>query len=288
MIPQWNGLPHDTLEWYALIVTTLFGAAVGSFLNVVIYRLPREESLILPRSRCPSCDAAIKPYDNIPILSYLFLGGKCRACRAPISARYPAVEALTAVVYLIVFLHDGLTTALPLDLVFVTAIVALIFIDAEHMILPDAITLKGIPLAFLARALVTNLDGIRFLSHGALAGWPLWAVSLVGAALGALAGGGSLWLTGWLWERWRGVQAMGLGDVKMMLMVGAFLGWRLTIVTIFFAVLSGSVIGIAVMLARGERDLQMRLPFGIFLGAGAILSLLFGSQVIEWYLTQFV
>lgn len=288
MIPQWNGLPHDTLEWYALIITTLCGAAIGSFLNVVIYRLPREESLILPRSRCPSCDAAIKPYDNIPILSYLFLGGKCRACRAPISARYPAVEASTAIIYLIVFLHDGLTPALPLDLIFVTVIVALIFIDAEHMILPDAITLKGIPLAFLARALVPNLDGINFLTHGTLAGWPVWGVSLVGAVLGALAGGGSLWLTGWLWERLRGVQAMGLGDVKMMLMVGAFLGWRLTIVTIFFAVLSGSVIGIAVMLARGERDLQMRLPFGIFLGAGAILSLLFGSQVIEWYLTQFV
>jgi leader peptidase (prepilin peptidase)/N-methyltransferase len=264
------------------------GAIIGSFLNVVIHRVPREESIVFPSSRCPSCGAGIKPYDNLPVLSWLVLGGRCRSCRTPISARYPAVELLTATLFGLTFwLRSGLTLALPFDLIFVAAIVALVFIDAEHMLLPNVITYPGFVFALLARAFVPNLYGVEFLTRGALEGWPEWAVSLAGAVLGAVVGGGSLWFVGWLWERLRGVEAMGLGDVKMMLMVGAYLGWPLTVLTIFFGVLTGSIVGVALMMRRGERDMQMLLPFGIFLGAGAIVSLLVGTRIAEWYASQF-
>jgi leader peptidase (prepilin peptidase)/N-methyltransferase len=272
----------------ALIFVTILGALIGSFLNVVIHRVPREESIVFPNSRCPHCGTAIRPYDNIPVVSYLWLRGRCRACHARIPVRYPAVELLTAILFALTFLHPGLTLALPFNLVFVAAILALIFIDAEHMMLPNVITYPGILFAFAARALVPNLYGIGALADGALAGWPLAAQSLVGALIGALVGGGSLWLVGWLWKRLRGVDAMGLGDVKMMFMVGAFLGWPLTVLAIFLGVLTGSIIGIALMLRRGERDMKMLLPFGIFLGLGAIISLLVGTQIVNWYLSQFM
>lgn len=272
----------------ALIFVSTLGAIIGSFLNVVIHRVPREESVVFPTSRCPSCGAAIRPYDNVPILSFLILRGRCRNCGASISARYPAIEALTALLFALVFLHDGLTLALPFDLLFVAALVALIFIDAEHMILPDVITLPGLVFALLVRAFVPNLDGLAFLSEGLLAGWPVWSISIAGALFGAAIGGGSLWLMGWLWERLRGVEAMGLGDVKMMFMVGAYLGWPLTVLTIFLGVVGGSFIGVGLMLWRRERDMQMLLPFGIFLGIGAILSLLAGQQIISWYVGHFI
>jgi leader peptidase (prepilin peptidase)/N-methyltransferase len=289
-------LPEATLGLplpLACAFIAALGAIIGSFLNVVIHRLPREESIVFPNSRCPSCETAIRPYDNIPVISYLILRGRCRACGAAISARYPAVEAFTALLYLAVFFLDGATPALPFDLLFVTALVALIFIDAEHMILPNAITYPGILFVLAARVLIPLLMGRPFFDDleaqmtGAPADWPMWAASLVGAAVGALAGGGSLWLMGWLWERLRGVEAMGLGDVKMMFMVGAYLGWRLTTVTIFLAVLTGSLVGIALMLRRGRKDMQMLLPFGIFLGAGAIISLLVGGYIVAWYAAQF-
>lgn len=272
---------------FVLGAVAALGAIIGSFLNVVIHRVPREESIAFPASHCPSCAAPIKPYDNVPVLSWLALGGRCRACRAPISPRYPAVEALTAALFALTFwLRSGLTLSLPFDLVFVAAVIALVFIDAEHMILPDVITLPGVLFALVARAVVPNLYGVGFVG-AEYPQMPPWAISLAGAVLGAIVGGGFLWLVGWLWERLRGVEAMGLGDVKMMLMVGAFLGWPLTVMTIFFGVLTGSVVGVALMLRRGERDMQMLLPFGIFLGLGALVSLLVGTPVAEWYAGQF-
>jgi leader peptidase (prepilin peptidase)/N-methyltransferase len=278
------GLPG----YFFLAFVVAFGAVIGSFLNVVIHRVPREESIVFPNSRCPSCATAIRPYDNVPVISWAVLRGRCRACRAPISARYPAVELLTAALFGLTFwLRSGLTLSLPFDLLFVAALVALVFIDAEHMILPDRITLPGFALALVARALVPNLYGVGFLADGALAGRPAWLVSLVGAVIGAALGGGFLWATGWLWERLRGVEAMGLGDVKMMLMVGAYLGWPLTLLTIFLGVLSGSLAGVGLMLRSGRRDTQMLLPFGIFLGVGALVALLFGTQIADWYAGQF-
>ncbi|HEX8843184.1 MAG TPA: prepilin peptidase [Pyrinomonadaceae bacterium] len=283
--------------WVTCLFVAILGAIIGSFLNVVIHRLPREESIVFPNSRCPSCGAAITAFDNIPLVSYLILRGRCRKCQASISWRYPAVELLTALIFAIVFLCDaylrgGLSLAILFDLIFVSALIALIFIDAEHMLLPNAITYPGIVFAVIARLVIPYavspyaFDDFPSLAS-ALQGWPVWAVSLAGAGLGALVGGGSLWLVGWLWERLRGVEAMGLGDVKMMFMVGAYLGWRLTILTIFLGVFSGSIIGIGLMLRRRERNMQTQLPFGIFLGIGSFFALLFGTRIIIWYVSKF-
>jgi len=268
------------------------GAIIGSFLNVVIHRLPREQSIVFPNSTCPKCRKPIRAYDNIPIVSYLILRGRCRHCGAHISSRYPAVEALTALLFAAVTWHDGVSFALAFDLAFAASMVALIFIDAEHMILPNAITYPGILFAIITRILVPYLagpahfDDLPQLLH-ALPTLPVWLVSIIGATIGALAGGGSLWLMGFMWEKLRGVEAMGFGDVKMMLMVGAFLGWRLTVLTILLGALIGSIAGIIVMYRRGGRNLQMMLPFGIFLGIGSLVSLLFGARIIAWYASQF-
>jgi leader peptidase (prepilin peptidase)/N-methyltransferase len=275
------------------VVAGVFGAVIGSFLNVVIHRVPLEESIVFPNSRCASCGGAIAFYDNIPVLSWVMLRAKCRRCKERISIRYPAVELLTAALFVGVAWHTALSAALPFDLVFVSALVALLFIDAEHMILPNAITYPGIAFAVIARIAIPYLTGtphfddIPSLQHGALADMPIWVVSLAGALIGALIGGGSLWLMGWTWEKLRGIEAMGLGDVKMMFMVGAYLGWRLTILTIFVGVLTGSVIGIMLMARKGERNMQMLLPFGVFLGLGAVAALLFGAPLVEWYAGQF-
>jgi leader peptidase (prepilin peptidase)/N-methyltransferase len=275
------------------IIVGVFGAIIGSFLNVVIHRLPREESVVFPNSACPNCATAIAWYDNLPVLSYLILRGRCRSCGAGFSIRYLAVEVLTALLYIAVTWHDGLTAMLPFDLVFVSAVVALIFIDAEHMILPNAITYPGIVFALLARLAIplisttAHFDDVGPLTHGLLHGVPLWTASLLGAAIGGLIGGGSLWLMGWTWEKLRGIEAMGLGDVKMMFMVGAYLGWRLTILTIFMGVLSGSIIGVALMMRQGKKDMQMLLPFGVFLGVGTLAALLVGTGIVEWYASQY-
>src|SRR5712692_7128798 len=259
----------------ACAVMAVFGAIIGSFLNVVIHRVPREQSIVFPKSTCPSCRARIRAYDNIPILSFLILRGRCRKCGARISARYPAVEALVALLFAAVTWQDGLSFALAFDLAFTAAMVALIFIDADHMILPNAITYPGILFALITRVAVpylagpSHFDDLPQILSLLPPQYPLWLVSLIGAAIGALAGGGSLWLMGFLWEKLRGVEAMGFGDVKMMFMVGAFLGWRLTILTVLLGAVTGSLAGIAVMLKRG-RNLQMMLPFGIFLGIGSI------------------
>jgi leader peptidase (prepilin peptidase) / N-methyltransferase len=276
----------------ACTFTGIFGAMIGSFLNVVIYRVPREQSIVLPNSACPSCRTPLRAYDNIPILSFLVLRGRCRTCGNSISLRYPIVEALTAILFVLVTIHDGVSFALPFDLAFVAALIALIFIDAEHMILPNVITYPGMVFAIIARLAIPYLAGPAHLDDlPGMIQWlpnlPIWSVSLIGAALGALIGGGSLWLMGFLWQKFRGVEAMGLGDVKMMFMVGGFLGWRLAILTIFVGVLSGSLIGIVVMMRRGDRNMQMMLPFGIFLGAGAIACLLIGQEIVEWYGSQF-
>jgi leader peptidase (prepilin peptidase)/N-methyltransferase len=278
---------------FGYIIAGVFGAIIGSFLNVVIHRVPLEESVVFPNSRCPSCGAVIAFYDNIPVLSWMLLRAKCRGCKQPISFRYPAVELLTAALFVAVAWHDGPTLALPFDLIFVSALLALIFIDAEHMILPNVITYPGIVFALVARVAnpyltgTLHFDDLPSLSQGAFAGMPIWVTSLAGAAIGALIGGGSLWLMGWTWEKLRGIEAMGLGDVKMMFMVGAYFGWRLTILTIFVGVFTGSIIGVVLMARQRERNMQMMLPFGIFLGLGAIASLLFGAQVVEWYAGQF-
>jgi leader peptidase (prepilin peptidase)/N-methyltransferase len=289
VLPDMLAVPRPII----FIIAGVFGAIIGSFLNVVIHRLPREESIVFPNSRCPSCGTAIAAYDNLPVLSYLILRGRCRSCQAGIVWRYPAVELLTGLLFVAVTWHDGLSLMLPFDLVFSSAILALIFIDAEHMILPNAITYPGIVFALVARVAIpffsatAHFDDFASLTQGMLHGLPGWSVSLIGAAIGGLIGGGSLWLMGWTWEKLRGIEAMGLGDVKMMFMVGAYLGWRLTVLTIFMGVLSGSIIGIGLMVQQGRKDMQMLLPFGVFLGIGTIASLLIGTGIVEWYASQY-
>jgi leader peptidase (prepilin peptidase)/N-methyltransferase len=272
----------------------LLGAIIGSFLNVVIHRLPLDESIVYPSSTCPKCQKPIQAYDNIPILSWLILGGKCRNCKLPISIRYPAVELLTGLLFLAVFWHSDLSLALVFYLAFVAMMVPLIFIDADHQYLPDVINYPGFVMAIIARIVLTICCGTVYFSDlnqwpfNLLAGYPLWLVSLFAAGLGALVGGGLLWLVGEIWKWLRNMEAMGLGDVKMMAFVGAFLGWRLTLLTIFLGAFSGAVIGMLYIAGQKDKDLQSKIPFGIFLGIGAIIALLFGDRIINWYIVNFI
>jgi leader peptidase (prepilin peptidase) / N-methyltransferase len=269
----------------------VIGACIGSFLNVVVYRVPNEKSLF-PSSKCPNCDTAIKPWHNLPILGWLMLGGKCASCKAKISWRYPAVELLTALLFCLVYWQIGLTVFLPIALAFTAAMIALVFIDAEHMILPNVITYPMFVIALIVRILLPAAFGYVFSDMtyqpiSSLQNWPVWAVSLAGALFGALVGGGSLWLVGAIWKALRGVEAMGLGDVKLLFGVGALLGWRLTLLTIFLGAFTGALAGIGVIVKQKDRDLQAQIPFGIFLGIGSIVAMLWGEPIIQWYLGRF-
>jgi leader peptidase (prepilin peptidase) / N-methyltransferase len=285
-----TGLP----EFVGYVFFFALGSIVGSFLNVVIHRVPNEQSIVFPNSACPQCQNPIKPYDNIPILSWLLLGGKCRNCKTAISPRYPAVELLTGLLFLLVFWQIGLSWFLPVALIFVATMVSLVFIDAEHMILPNVITYPLLVFALVVRLIFAFAFGnaffadLNFAPATYLAGYPVWTVSLFSAILGALVGGGSLWLVGEIWKRLRGVDAMGLGDVKMMFGVGALLGWRLTFLAIFLGAFTGAVAGIGVIAKQKDRDLQTQIPFGIFLGIGSVVAMLFGERLIAWYLGTFM
>src|SRR5438552_2517653 len=219
MILQATEIVFGVPRWIVIAFMAVLGAMIGSFLNVVIHRLPREQSIVLPKSACPACGAAIHFYDNIPVLSFLVLRGRCRSCRGPISARYPAVEALCALLFALVTWRDGLSFALPFDIAFAAAMLALVFIDSEHMILPNAITYPGILFALITRVAVPYLDGASHFDDlpyliSVFPGVAAWGVSLIGAAFGALAGRGSLWLMGFIWQILRGVDGVGLGAMK--------------------------------------------------------------------------
>lgn len=286
-----TGLPI----WAAYVFFFVLGSAIGSFLNVVIYRVPREQSIVFPNSKCPKCEKKIKAYDNIPILGWLALRGKCRNCKNPISARYPAVELLTGLLFTLTFWQIGFTAYLPIGLIFVTVMISLIFIDSEHMILPNVITYPLLLFALLIRISYPLIFGhavffsdLSFYPMTLLHSQPMWLVSLIGAVLGGLIGGGSLWLVGEIWKRFRGVDAMGLGDVKMMFGVGALLGWRLTLLTIFIGAFTGAIAGVAAIVVNKDKNFQAQIPFGIFLGIGSILALLFGETIVSWYIENFI
>lgn len=284
-------MPYDLLPppfWIG--VTAVFGLVIGSFLNVVIYRWPREESVVFPSSHCGSCGAAVKPYDNIPVVSYAVLGGRCRSCRSHISWRYPAVEALTAMLFVAAYLVDGPGLRLVFDCIFIALIIPLVFIDADVRLLPSVITHPGLVFALVARLFEPNLVGFSPEPLGAaralgLANDPLWFISLVNAAAGATLGGGMLFALGVAYLIVRRREGMGLGDVSMMCMVGAYLGWQLTLVTILIGSLVGSITG--VFLLRGRDASELKLPFGVFLGIGAVAALLAGRGLVEWYLGFF-
>jgi leader peptidase (prepilin peptidase)/N-methyltransferase len=241
----------------------LFGLAWGSFLNVVIHRLPLRQSLVHPRSRCPSCGKPVAAYDNVPLISYIVLGGRCRRCKAGISARYPLVEASVAAASLASFLRHGASLEYLAELVFVAAMLALVFIDYDHQILPNAITLPGTALAL------------------ALAG-PREGMTVWNSLLGAMLGAGLLFLISEAYFRVRKIEGLGFGDVKMMGSVGAYLGWKGVLLTLFLGSLSGTLTGIFVLAARGG-DMKTRLPFGTFLGLSAIAAVYLGPPLISWY-----
>jgi len=247
-----------------LVVLGVFGLMVGSFLNVCISRIPAGESVVTPRSRCPNCKTLIVWYDNIPVVSYLILGGKCRNCRTPISAIYPAVEIVTAIAFVLQGLVVGMDgPLLAARLVFTAMLIVLFGTDLHTMRLPNVITYPGIVLG-LALSL--------FLPPGIVA-------SVIGAAVGAAIP----WLIRWAWFRSTGVEAMGLGDVKMLAMIGAFLGWQQVWVTLFMASVAGAIVGV-VLLRGGGRLMSARLPFGTFLAVAAFAASLVGDALITWYL----
>ncbi|HYS54457.1 MAG TPA: prepilin peptidase [Thermoanaerobaculia bacterium] len=257
------------LSFYAFAL----GAIVGSFLNVVIHRYPREESIIFPGSHCPRCNAAIQWYDNVPILSFVILRGRCRACHAPIAIRYVLVELANALFYLAIFLRTGLTFVFPLAAAIVSMLIVLIFIDADIQILPDVIDLPGIVLGIVIGA---TQAGAR-VSNMTLSS------SLIDSVAGAVIGASVLLTIALAYRLLRKIEGMGLGDVKMMAMLGATVGWEPLFGLLVIASVAGAVVGLIVA-SRSSQGMQAALPFGVFLGFGALAIIFFGPTLWSWYL----
>jgi leader peptidase (prepilin peptidase)/N-methyltransferase len=246
------------------VFSFVLGTVIGSFLNVCIYRIPAGESIVSPASRCPSCGTSIRWYQNVPVVSYLLLRGRCAACGVGISPRYPLVEALTGLLFVQVFHYLGLQGATPVYWLFAAALVTITFIDLDHQIIPDVISLPGIAAGFLCSFAVP---------------WLSWTDSL----LGILAGGGSLYLVAVGYELLTRKEGMGGGDIKLLAMIGAFLGWKAVLPIIFFSSLMGSLVGVPLMLIK-KADSKLAIPFGPFLAAAALFYLFWGSALIRWYL----
>ena len=277
-------------EAFIYAFTFVLGLLVGSFLNVCISRLPKEEpaesSIVKPRSHCPKCKAPIAWYDNIPLLSYLLLGGKCRACKAGISAVYPAVELLTGLLFLACLSSFGISLAALKWVLFSCVLIVLVFTDIFDRILPDPVNYFGLGAGLLLSLFSEPADGTAGWLSGKIFAYPPPSpvLSFVDALLGGALGGGLLWLVGVVYLKWRGREGMGFGDVKMMAMVGVFLGPQRTFLTILAGSLMGSVIGLLFILIR-RKGSDYELPFGTFLGVAALLVVFFGSPVLDWYLS---
>jgi leader peptidase (prepilin peptidase) / N-methyltransferase len=271
------------------IFVFLFGLVIGSFLNVCILRIPEGKSIVHPASACPKCAAEIRPYDNIPVVSFLLLGGKCRQCKAPISPMYPVVELLTGVLFLGSYYAFDLTAEALKWAVFSALMIVLVFTDLRERILPDAVNYTGLGLGLALSFFTRPTDGTSlFIANRAFAFPPPAPVlSFADALFGAAVGSGLLWLVSEAYFRLRGREGMGLGDVKMMLMAGAFLGAKRTLLTIFAGSILGSILGIAFILAR-KKDTEYELPFGTFLGMAALLVVFFGTPFVNWYQSLFV
>ena len=274
--------------WHSEVVIAavvfLFGLVIGSFLNVCIRRIPRGESVALPASRCPACQAPIKPYDNVPVLSWLLLGARCRSCQARISALYPAVELLTGLLFLACYVVFGATPEAAKWAAFSALLIVLTITDVRERLLPDKVNFAGLGLGLALSLFTRPLDGTALWLANRMFDFPppRPVLSFTDALLGAAAGSGLLWLVAEGYFRLRGREGMGLGDVKMMAMAGAFLGIKRTLLTILAGSLLGSVIGLLVIALTGKgRDYE--LPFGTFLGAGALLVVFFGTPALDWY-----
>lgn len=249
--------------FFTLTLLFIFGACIGSFLNVCIYRIPVNLSIVHPGSSCPRCRRLIPFYDNIPILSYALLMGKCRRCKAPIAIRYPLVELLGGLSALACGLTFGLTLHGLVVFAFVAALIVVTFIDLDHRIIPDSISLPGIPIFFLGTFAVPGVT---------------WQTSL----LGILAGGGSLLAVAWVYRAMTGREGMGGGDIKLLAMIGAMVAWQGVLFTLFAASAIGTLVGIIAMLQSGK-GMRLAIPFGPFLAMGATLYIFFGDALITWY-----
>jgi leader peptidase (prepilin peptidase)/N-methyltransferase len=269
------------------LLVFIVGLLIGSFLNVCILRIPQGESIVLPPSHCPKCNAAIRPYDNIPVVSWLVLGGKCRKCKARISMLYPAVELLTGLLFLVCYLAFGLSIEALKWSVFAALLVVLTVTDFRERILPDKVNFSGLGMGLLLSFFTQPFDGTAAWLSGHLFAFPppAPALSFADALLGAAGASGLLWLVAEGYFRARGREGMGLGDVKMMLMAGAFLGLKRTLLTILAGSVLGSVLGIVFILAR-RKDSNYELPFGTFLGMAALLVVFFGTPLVNWYASQ--
>ena len=245
------------------------GACTGSFLNVAIYRLPRGESVVAPRSHCTRCERIIPWYDNIPVLSWILLRGRCRGCHEPFSIRYPIVEAITGVLLLVLSLQLGWSIGLAFAFYFACSLLVVTYIDLDHRIIPDRVTLPGIGVALLL-ALVAPAE----MRWDAVQSW----------AIGTLVGGGILWLVAWGYELATGREGMGGGDIKLLAMIGAFLGWQGVLLSLLLASFIGSIVGVVWMVARGA-DAKLAIPFGPFLSLGALVALLWGDSIVRWYIS---
>jgi leader peptidase (prepilin peptidase)/N-methyltransferase len=245
------------------LIAFLFGAVVGSFLNVCIYRLPRGESVVTPRSHCAGCGTLIRAWDNVPLVSFLILRGRCRDCGRPISWRYPLVEGLTGLLFALTAARFGMTSLAASLLLLVSALVVIAFVDLDHQVIPNVITLPGIPL-------------------GLLAGLAVGGPPILDRILGALTGAGFLYLVLLYGSALYGQDAMGEGDLNLMALIGAFLGWRAVILTLLVGCLSGSLVGLTLIALRrlGRRE---HIPFGPFLVLGALVSLFWGDALFAWY-----
>jgi leader peptidase (prepilin peptidase) / N-methyltransferase len=252
-----------SLHALQVTVLSLLGLSVGSFLNVCVHRLPRRQSLVHPGSRCPHCGYVLRWYDNIPVVSYLLLRGRCRVCRESIAIRYPALELATLVLFLVHGAVFGWSALLVVRLLFACAMVVLFAIDLEHHLLPDVITLPGIVAGLLFSIVLPP--------------------GIVDSLLGVLVGGGVLWLIGEAYYRYSGQEGMGGGDVKMLAMIGAFLGWKLVLVTLVLSSVAGSLIGVVVIAAK-RGGMKYALPYGTFLALGALAASLVGERLVSWYL----
>lgn len=246
-----------------LAIAGLFGLVIGSFLNVCIYRLPRGKSVVFPPSACGSCQRELRWFENIPVVSWAVLGGKCARCKAPISIQYPLVELVTGLLFVATVAVTPVGPLLAARVLFACALVVLFAIDLEHQILPNVITLPGIA------------AGLAF----ALVGPPGWRAAFLGAALG----GGVLYAIAAGYYYVRHEDGLGMGDVKMLAMIGAFLGWQQMLLTLVLASFAGAIVGVAIIaLQRGS--MKYALPFGTFLALGAVAAMLVGQPVIDWYL----
>jgi len=268
-----------------LVIVLLFGLIIGSFLNVCIVRLPRGRSIVNPPSHCPRCRAGIKFYDNIPVVSYLLLRGKCRSCGEPISLRYPFVELLNGLLYVWIIHEFWFGGEAILLMAFCSSLIVITFIDFDFQIIPDTITLPGILLGVsLGPFFMSGLNEPLPFQLGSLMphAWP-HLISFLNSVIGMLCGALPLLTIGWVWEKLRHVEAMGGGDVKLMGMVGSFLGWKGALLTIMLGALTGSVVGIALILLKRHK-MDKVIPFGPFLALGSVVTAFYGPDIILWYL----